>query len=89
MLGLAQQVRRNPFWIIRCVRNDEDFGRPGDHINAYAPVKLSLGLRHPCVAWADDDVNRCDCFGTKGECPDGLGAANPPYLVHARKCCSR
>ena len=81
VLGLAEQVGGDPVGIVLAVGDDEDFARPGDHVDADDAVELALGLGDLGVARADDHVDRLDPLGAVGERGDRLRAADPPDLV--------
>src|SRR3546814_2617006 len=52
MLRLAEQVSSSPFGIIFPIGNHHDFRRTSHHVDSDNAIKLSLGLRHPCIARA-------------------------------------
>src|SRR3546814_10061610 len=60
MLRLAEQVSSSPFGIIFPIGNHHDFRRTSHHVDSDNAIKLSLGLRHPCIARASDDIDRLD-----------------------------
>ena len=63
VLGLAEQVYGDQFGVHRVVADHHGLGRAGEKIDADAPVRLPLGLRHVGVAEADEHVHRLDGLG--------------------------
>ena len=58
------------------VGDDEDLGRPGDHVDADAPEDPALGGGDKGVAGAGDLVDRRDGFGAVGQRRNRLRAAD-------------
>ena len=58
VLGLAEQVGGDPVGIVLAVGDDQDFARPGDHVDADHAVELALGFGDPGIAGAGDDIDR-------------------------------
>ena len=58
VLGLREQVGRDPRRVDRVVGDDRDFGRTGEPVDADDAEHLPLGLGHVRVARPDDDVDR-------------------------------
>ena len=54
MLGLGQQIGRDPGGIGRAVGDDQHFGGAGDHVDADGAEDLALGGGHIGIARADD-----------------------------------
>ena len=63
VLGLAEQIGGDPVGVVEAVGEDQDFRRPGDHINADGAEDLALGGGHIDVAGTDDLVHGGDGFG--------------------------
>ena len=57
VFGLAEEVERDPVRVIVGVGDDEDFGRPGDHVDADAAKDPTLGGGDEGVAGAGDLVD--------------------------------
>jgi hypothetical protein len=85
MLGLAEQVGGDPVGIVVGIGNDQYLGRPRDHIDADAAIKLALGLRDPGIAGANNHIDRRNRRGAIGECTNSLRAADPPHFINARQ----
>ena len=85
MLGLRQQVGRNPFGAVRTVGDHQYLGRPGDHIDTDAAEELAFGFGDPGIAGADDHIDRRDRFGAVGEGCDSLRATDAPHFVDTRQ----
>jgi hypothetical protein len=66
VLGLGQQVGRNPVGPGRFVGNHQHLGRPGNHVNADSPEHLALGFGHIGIARPDDLGDRGDGAGAEG-----------------------
>ena len=54
VLGLREQIGRDPVGIGGLVGEDQHFRRAGDHVDADLAEDAALGRRHPGVAGADD-----------------------------------
>ena len=76
VLGLRQQVGRQPFGIVVLVGDDQHLGRSGDGIDADRAVHLPLGGGDVGVAGADDLDHRADRLGAEGERGHRLRAAD-------------
>ena len=83
VLGLAEQVGGDHFRVRRLVGDHEDFGRPGEQVDADAPVKLPLGFRHVGVARPDQHVDRRDALRPQPHGADRLDPAQDVDLVRA------
>ena len=83
VLGLRQQVGRDPVRDCRRVGDDQHFGRAGDHVDADLAEHLALGGGDIGIAGADDLGDRRDGRGAIGERRDGLRAADAIDLVDA------
>ena len=81
VLGLAQQIGRDPGRVLVAVGDHQDLRRPGDQVDADPAEHLPLGLGDIGVAGADDLVDRADAGGAVGQRRDRLGAADPVDLV--------
>ena len=85
MFSLTQKVGRNPFRIIGRISNDNNFGRPGHHVDPDLAVKLALCLCHKGIARAGDHIDRRNAFTAMCQRGNRLCAAKPPNLIHAGK----
>ena len=83
VLGLRQQIGGDPGRIVVPVGDDEDFRRPGDHVDPDPAEDPPLGRRDIGVARADDLVDRRDRRGAVGQRRDRLRPADPVDLVDA------
>ena len=83
VLGLAEQVHRDPVGIRSAVADHEDFGRTGDHVDADAAEYMALGSRHVGVARTDDLVDAGNRLRAVGKCGDGLSTADGVGSVDA------
>ena len=83
MLGLAEEVHRHPVGWRTAVGNDQDFARPGDHVDADLPEDAAFGAGDIGVAGAGDLVDTRDRGGAVGQCRHGLRAADGEDAVHA------
>ena len=83
VLGLRQQIRRDPRGIRGCVGDDDDLGRSCDHIDADLSENLPLGRGDIGIAGTDDLGNSADRPGAVGERGNCLRATNPIDFVHA------
>ena len=81
VLGLRQQVGRDPGGIVSGVGDDQDFGGAGDQVDPHLAEQLTLCLGHPGVAGPGDLVDRTDRPGPPGERRDRLRPADPPDLT--------
>ena len=66
MLGLAQQIAGHQRRIGRVIGNDQDFGGPGQQVDAAAAEQLPFGLGHVLVARATEDIHRLDDAHAEG-----------------------
>ena len=76
MLGLREEVHRDPVSRRLAVADHENFGGAGDHIDADAAEDIALRGRHIGVARADDLIDRIQGLRAIGECGNGLRAAD-------------
>jgi hypothetical protein len=83
VLGLPKQVGGAKIAIDRVVRDQQRFRWTGEEIDAYAPVKLALGLRDESIAGPGQHVDRLDGFGADRHRRDRLNAAEAIDLVGA------
>ena len=83
VLGLGEQIHRQPVRIAVTVADDHDFRRAGDGIDADLAEDPALGRGHIGVTGADNLVHRPDGFGAVGQRGDGLRTADAVELVHA------
>ena len=83
VLGLGQQVERDPVGVVVGVGDDEDLGRAGDHVDADAAEDPALGGGDEGVAGAGDLVDRGDGFGAVGQRRNRLRAADAIDRVDA------
>ena len=67
------------------VGDDQDLGRPGDHVDADAAEDTPLGRRDIGVARADDLVDRRDRRGAVGQRRHRLRPADPVDFVDAEQ----
>ena len=67
VLGLRQEIGRDPGGIGGLVGDDQHFGRAGDHVDADGAEDLALGGGDIGVARPDDLVDRRDGLGAVGE----------------------
>ena len=75
MLGLAQKVGGHPRGVAAAVRQNKNFRRSCDHINADLAENLALGGGNIDVAGADDLVHGGNTLGAVGKGCHGLCAA--------------
>ena len=83
VLGLGQQVGRDPGGVGGVVGDDQHFGWAGDHVDADGAEDLALGSGDIGVAGADDLGDRRDGGGAVGQRADRLGAADAVDLGDA------
>ena len=76
VLGLAEQVHRDPVGRRRAVGEDEDLARAGDHVDADRAEDAPLGARDVGVAGAGDLVDGGNRLRAVGERADRLRAAD-------------
>ena len=80
----AEMVAYAKHWAARAVRHDENFARPGYHIDGDPAEHLLLGLRDIGVAGADDLVDARHRLRAVGQRRDRLRAAELEHPVDAR-----
>ena len=85
VLGLRQQIGGDPVGISRLVGDDQDFGRPRDHVDADLAEHDTLGGGDISVAGTDDLGHRLDALRAIGERGDRLRAADAVDFIDARK----
>ena len=85
VLGLGEQVGRDPVRIGVPVSNDQHLRGSGDHVDADFSEHEALGGGHVGVPRADHFEHRWDRLGTVREGRDCLRAADPENLVDARE----
>ena len=83
VLGLAEQVHRDPVGRRRAVGEHEDLARAGDHVDADRAEDAPLGARHVGVAGAGDLVHRGDRRRAVGQRADRLRAADREDAIDA------
>ena len=83
VLGLGQQVGRDPRRVGGGIGDDQHLGRAGDHVDADGAEHLALGGGDVGVARADDLADRRDGLGAVGERADRLRAADAVDLGDA------
>ena len=83
VLGLREEIHRHPVGRRAAVRNDEDLGWAGHHVDADFAEHLALGLGHVDIAWADDLVDSRHRCGAVRERRDRLRAADRDDAVDA------
>jgi hypothetical protein len=81
VLGLAEQVERDPVGVVVGVGDHEDFGGACDHVDADLAEHAPLGGGDIGVAGAGDLVHRGDAFGAVGQCRNRLRPADPVDFV--------
>ena len=89
MLGLCQQVGGDPVGVAGFVGQYQDFGRPGDHVDADLAKHQALCGRNIGIAGAHNLGHGRDCFGAISERSYRLGAADAVNLIDAGKLCCR
>ena len=82
MLGLREQVERDPIRIRACVGDHQDFGHAGDHVDAHGSEHASLRGGDVRVAGSANLVDRGNRRGTVRKRRDRLRAAD---REHARR----
>ena len=81
VLGLGEQVDRDPRGIDGVVGDDRDLGRAREPVDADRAEDLALGLDDIRVARTDDHVDRPQRAGAERHRRDRLGAADRVHLV--------
>ena len=76
MLGLREEIHRDPVGVGALVRDDEDLGRAGDHVDADGAEHAALGRGDIGVAGSADLVDRRNRGRAVGERRDRLRAAD-------------
>ena len=76
VLGLREEIHRDPVGVGAAVRDDEDLGRSGDHVDADGPEYAPLGRGDIRIAGSADLVDRRDRGRAIGERGDRLRAAD-------------
>ncbi len=84
MLGLGQQVGRDPLRIRRVVSYDQAFGRPRERLDADLAEDHALGQDDEEIARADDLVHARERFGAIRQPGDRLGAADAIDRINFR-----
>ena len=84
VLGLAEEVHGDPVGGCGAIGNDQDFTRPGDHVDAHLTKHAPLGAGHIGVARASDFVNTRERGGAVGQRRHSLRAAHGEHAVHTR-----
>ena len=85
MFGLRQKIGGDPLRIAGRVGDDQNFGRPGDHVDADDAEDPALGRRDIGVAGTDDLRDRRDARRAIGQRRDRLRAADAVDLIDAGK----
>ena len=83
VLGLREEVHRDPVRIRPAVANDQDLGRPGHHVDPDLPEHRALGSGDVDVAGADDLVDGRHRVRPVGQRRNGLRAPDGKDLVDA------
>ena len=83
VLGLAEKVGDHHFSIRGLIGDHQDFGRPGEQVDAHPAVELALGFGDIGVAGSDQHVHRGDRAGAERHRADRLDAAQNVDLVGA------
>ena len=85
MLGLGKKIHRHPVRIGTPVANDQDFGRPGHHVDAHLAKQLPFGGRHVDITGTNNLIDRWYGFGAIGQRRDGLCSAHGKHTVDTGK----
>ncbi len=85
MLGLTEQIHRNPVGVGLTVANHENFRGARDHIDADRTEHITFGSSDIGVARSDNLINRRNRFSTVGHCGDRLSSADGVALLNAGK----
>jgi hypothetical protein len=85
VLGLREEVHRDPVGVGARVGDHQDLRGPSHHVDAHAPENTPLRGRHVRIPWAHYLVDRRYRGGAECEGADGLRAADPEDPVHARE----
>ena len=89
MLGLAEKIGGAELAVHGLVGDYQSLGGPRQQVDPDAAEELALGLRHECVAGADQHVDRCDAAGAERHGAHRLDAAQHVDLVGAREMLRR
>src|SRR6516164_2064414 len=79
VLGLGQQIGRNPTRLCRIIGNNQDFAWPRHQIDGDKAENLALSLGYVGVSRPKNFVNGSNHFCAESHCGDSLRAA---YLVN-------
>ena len=85
VLGLREEVGRDPVRVGSGVGEDEDFARPGQQVDAHLAEHLALGFDHVGVPRAENFGRRRDGRRAEGERRDRLRAAGLVHLGRPRE----
>ena len=83
VLGLREEIGGDPFGIRAIARNDQDLGRPSDHVDANGAENPPLGRGHISVAGTDDLGDWGDRLSSISQRRDRLRAPNPVNFIDA------
>ena len=83
VLGLGQEIRRDPDGIRVAVGDHHHLARARQHVDPDVAEDPPLGERHVDVPRAHDLVHAADRLGAVGQGRDGLGTADPVGLGDA------
>ncbi len=83
VFGLRQKIGGDPVRVAGPVGEDQDFGRPGDHVDADLAEHDALGRGDIGIARTDDLGDRRDGRGAVGERRNRLRPADAVDLVNA------
>lgn len=84
MLRLGQQIGGDMPGIVGRVGDDQDFRRPGDHVDSDRAENLPLGLGDIGVAGAGDFIDRRHARRSVGKRGNRLRSADTVNFTHAR-----
>ena len=84
MLGLRQQVQRDPVRVVVAVGDHQNLGRSGNHVDANPAKHPALGGGDIGVARAGDLVHRRNGFGAVSQRRNRLRPADAVDLIHPR-----
>ena len=84
MLGLAQQIQRDPVGVIVPVGDDQNLGRTRDHVDADTPEDPALGGGDKGIAGAGDLVHRGYGLRAIGQGGNRLRATDAVDRIHPR-----
>ena len=83
MLGLGQEVDGDDERVGVLIGHDQDFGRPGEKVDADLAEELALGFSDEGIAGAGQHVDGLDGLGADGQGGYRLDAAEQVDLVGA------